>query len=88
MATKLDGDFRTPANRDGLLEGFAAELTLAAYRVALRTGTQGTWLDLELDLWRALADAVKTWGGDHHRVVGQLFPRRPKGSPDRRGQGR
>jgi hypothetical protein len=23
---------------------------------------QGTWLDLELDLWRALADTVKTWG--------------------------
>jgi hypothetical protein len=24
---------------------------------------QGTWLDLELDLWRALADTVKTWEG-------------------------
>ena len=48
MATKLDGDFRTPANRNGLLEVFVAELTLSAYRVALRTGTQGTWLDLEL----------------------------------------
>ena len=52
----------TPVDRDGLLEAFAAELTHAAYRVALRTGTQGTWLDLELDLWRALADTVKTWG--------------------------
>ena len=52
----------TPADRDALLETFAAELTLAAYRVALRTRTQGTWLDLELDLWRALADTVKTWG--------------------------
>jgi len=45
-----------------LPEGFAAELTLAAYRVALETRTWGTWLDLELDLWRALADTVKTWG--------------------------
>jgi hypothetical protein len=51
-------------NRDALLETFAAELTLAAYHVALRTRTQGTWLDLELDLWRALADTVKTWGGN------------------------
>jgi hypothetical protein len=34
-------------NRDALLETFAAELTLAAYRVALRTRKQGTWLDLE-----------------------------------------
>jgi hypothetical protein len=51
----------TPVNRDALLETFAAELTAAAYRVALRTRTQGTWLDLQLDLWRALADTVKTW---------------------------
>ena len=48
-------------NRDALLETFAAELTRTAYRVALRSRTQGTWLDLELDLWRALADTVKTW---------------------------
>jgi hypothetical protein len=57
----MNGDSKTAANRDALLETFAAELTLAAYRVALRTGTQGTWLDLQLDLWRALADTVKTW---------------------------
>jgi hypothetical protein len=49
-------------NRDALLEDFAAEITLAAYRVALQTGTRGTWLDLQLDLWRTLADRVKTWG--------------------------
>ena len=58
----MNGDCETPVNRDDLLESFAAELTLVAYRVALRTRTQGTWLDLELDLWRALADKVKTWG--------------------------
>ena len=57
----MSGDFRTPVNQDALLKTFAAELTLAASRVALRTGTQGTWLDLELDLWRALADTFKTW---------------------------
>ena len=54
-------DSETPVNRDALLEGFAAELTLAAYRVALQTGTRGTWLDLQLDLWRTLADTLKTW---------------------------
>jgi hypothetical protein len=54
-------DHETPVNRDVLLETFAAELTLAAYRVALRTRTQGTWLDLQLDLWRALADTLETW---------------------------
>jgi hypothetical protein len=47
-------------NRDALLETFAADLTLAAYCVALRARTQGTWLDLELALWRALAEKVNT----------------------------
>ena len=49
-------------NRDARLETFAAELTLAACRVALQTRKQGSWLDLELSLWRALADKLKTWG--------------------------
>jgi hypothetical protein len=49
-------------NRDALLENLAAELTLVAYRVALRHGPGGTWVDLELGLWKALADTVKKWG--------------------------
>jgi hypothetical protein len=40
----MNGDFETPVNRDARLETFAAELTLAASRVALRTRTQDTWL--------------------------------------------
>jgi hypothetical protein len=60
----MNEDVKTPVNRDSLLEAFAAELTHTAYRVALRTGMQGTWLDLELGLWRALADTVKTWNGN------------------------
>ena len=63
----MNGDSRDSVNRDALLETLAAELTLAAYRVALRTRTGGTWLDLELDLWRALADTVKTWGRESLR---------------------
>ncbi|HKI21686.1 MAG TPA: hypothetical protein VKA15_27595 [Isosphaeraceae bacterium] len=58
----MNRDFQTPVNRDDLLETLAAELTLAAYRVALRTRTEGTWLDLELDLWTAPADTAKMWG--------------------------
>jgi hypothetical protein len=57
----MNGDFTTPVNRDAPLETLAAELALAAYRIALGARTQGTWLDLELELWRALADTVKTW---------------------------
>jgi hypothetical protein len=37
----MNGDFMTHINRDGLLDTFAADLTLAAYRIALRTRTQG-----------------------------------------------
>ena len=58
----MNREFRTRVDRDAELESLAAELTLAAYRVALRTRTGGTWLDLEFDLWRALADTVETWG--------------------------
>jgi hypothetical protein len=46
-----------------MLDNFVAELTSAAYFVAIRHGTADTWLDLELDLWRALADTVKQWAG-------------------------
>jgi hypothetical protein len=60
----MSGDLKTHAHRDAMLEAFAAELTLAAYRVALRTTKQGAWLDLQLDLWRVLADKVKTWGSE------------------------
>jgi hypothetical protein len=59
----MNGD--NSVKHDALLEAFAAELTLAAYYVALRTREQGTWLDLELGLWRALADKVKTWAQEN-----------------------
>jgi hypothetical protein len=41
------------------LEVFAAELTAAAYCVALRHGAGDKWLDLELDLWRVLTETVR-----------------------------
>ena len=45
----------TANNRDMLLENFAAELTSAAYFVALRQGMAGSWINVELGLWKALA---------------------------------
>ena len=65
----MNRDVLTPVNRDALLETLAAELALAAYRVALRTRTAGTWLDLELDLWRTLADTARTWGAGSASVT-------------------
>jgi len=57
----MNGKLETRVNRDSLLEILAAEMTAAAYRVALRTTKQGAWLELQLDLWRELANTVKTW---------------------------
>jgi hypothetical protein len=51
----------TARNGDILLENFAAELTRAAYTVALKHGMAGSWIKVELDLWRGLADTVKKW---------------------------
>jgi hypothetical protein len=58
----MNDNARATADWDALLDNFASELTRAAYHVALRHWAAGTWLDLELGLWRALADTVKRWG--------------------------
>ena len=52
----------TVADPDQPLEAFTAELTAAAYAVALRHGAGDKWLDLELDLWLALTETVNKWG--------------------------
>jgi hypothetical protein len=67
----MRGSESTAGNRDILLEAFAAELTHAAYPVALRQGgSEGSWVDLELNLWRVLAETVKKW--DWESVVGPI----------------
>jgi hypothetical protein len=53
---------RAPCNRDPQLENIAAELTSAVYPLVLRHGLRGSWLDLQLGLWRALAETVKKVG--------------------------
>jgi hypothetical protein len=72
----MSDNARATTDRDALLDHFTAELTRAAYHVALRHGAAAKWLDLQLDLWRALADTVEQWGGQS--PPGQ----RPFGSPD------
>jgi hypothetical protein len=44
---------------DRKVAALAAELTAAAYAVALRHSVEDTWLDLQLELWRALTEAIK-----------------------------
>jgi hypothetical protein len=43
-----------PTHSQTELEGLVAELTDAAYRVTLRHGFKGTFVDVELGLWHAL----------------------------------
>jgi len=41
------------------LEEFAGELAEAAYPVALRHGVKGSSVDVELDVWKALRNALR-----------------------------
>jgi hypothetical protein len=58
----MNGHRAVVANADSSLEALAAELTAAAYPVALRHGVVDKWLDLQLELWRVLTDTVMKWG--------------------------
>src|ERR1700678_690096 len=57
----MSDNHRAACNRDSLLENFAAELTSAAYPLALRQGMNDSWIKVELGLWRALAETVEKW---------------------------
>jgi hypothetical protein len=53
---------RPTDDSDGRLEDLVAELTVAAYAVALRHGLGDNWLDLELTLWKTLKETVQKRG--------------------------
>jgi hypothetical protein len=55
-------DQRTTAvDAEQSLAGLAAELTAAAYPVALRHAVGDRWLELQLELWRVLTETVEKW---------------------------
>jgi len=57
----------TQSDQDVLLDTFAAELTVAAYPIALKYGVSGSSLDLELEIWKALTELVRKRG---HELLG------------------
>jgi hypothetical protein len=67
---------------DRTLDGFAAELTSAAYAVALRHRAGAPWVDLELGLWKALAETVRQWD---RALIGREGRRAPRTGPPFRG---
>src|SRR5262249_57243657 len=52
----------TTTDRDSALDTFAAELAHAAYSVALRHKKRASWIDLGLDLLKALDETVRKLG--------------------------
>ena len=52
------------------LDDFVADLTDAAYPVAMRHAADEAWLDLELDLWRAMRKTVQKWERQLTQPVG------------------
>ncbi len=46
-------------SRDEFLERLAGKLTATAYNIILQHGNRDSWLDLQLDLWRALTQSVR-----------------------------
>ena len=58
----MKGNRNTASDLEIRLEEFTAELTKAAYAVALRHGARDKWLDLQLELWKALKETVEKWG--------------------------
>jgi len=48
----------TPRSSNLSRDAFAAELAHAAYEIALRHKTSDSWLDLELELWKAMGETV------------------------------
>jgi hypothetical protein len=61
------------ADAEQSLAALAAKLTAAAYPVALRHGAGDKWLDLQLELWRALTETIKKWGGDCRQPDGAFM---------------
>jgi hypothetical protein len=63
---------------DRALERLAADVADTAYAIALRHGTGGSWVDLELGLWKALSQTVREWGrtppGPAVRAAARLRP--------------
>ncbi len=66
----MKGIRNTPSDLEIPLEDFTAELTRAAYAVALRHGARDKWLDLQLELWKALQETVKKWTADDGGCTG------------------
>jgi hypothetical protein len=63
----MSKEAETSRDQEELLDTFAAELTVAAYPIALKYGVSGSSLDLELEIWKTFIELL-------HRRSNELFP--------------
>jgi hypothetical protein len=70
----MNGHRTVVADAEQSLAALAAELTAAAYPVALRHAAGDRWLDLQLELWRVLTETVKKWTAHRPEPPGSLAP--------------
>jgi carbon storage regulator len=64
-----------PAAVDSFVESLASDLTDVAYRTALRHGVGNQWLELQLDLWEALTEALEKRTFSVEEIQPALEPR-------------
>jgi hypothetical protein len=60
----MNANVTTGGDLDISVDDFAAELAQAAYPIVLRNAPAENWLDLELELWRAMKETVGKWAQD------------------------
>jgi hypothetical protein len=58
MRSPMNKQAETAHDQDELLDTFAAELTDAAYPIALKYGVLGSSLDLELEIWKTFTELL------------------------------
>jgi hypothetical protein len=66
MKPVMNHTVETTCQENEVLDAFAAELTDAAYPIALKYGVSGSSLDMELEIWKTFIELV-------HRRCHELF---------------
>jgi hypothetical protein len=76
----MNGNYRTSWDRDVGLDKVAAELTSAAYALTLPHVMKGSWVGLELGLWKALVETFEGWDRARPRAASsEQFESRKEG---------
>jgi len=60
---------RPSAEQNDKMAHLSAELASPVYQVTLRETKPQSWLDLELDLWKAISNKLATKDTDSHQRV-------------------